>query len=214
MPQCYKNCAISVATHSLWLSIFTGWNKTLHGTRSTWRSHQLHKGVIFVHWYVCLCSGSLGVDVQMYCCWWWANLWILYQYISQMAAHLPGSLLKLTLYTITSVLIFFRLFFMHFLWCWQRKFVKQSKLLGLAIISVIVMMILNDVAVLLWGEIRCWSLVGGQRVNFYQWGSKDHLFHLIMIRFLNGNKEPAEICLTTNMWLHSSVGWSIQLVSG
>ena len=121
MPQCYKNCAISVAPHSLWLSIFTGWNKTLHGTRSTWRSHQLHKGVIFVHWYVCLCSGSLGVDVQMYCCWWWANLWILYQYISQMAAHLPGSLLKLTLYTITSVLIFFRLFFMHFLRCWQVK---------------------------------------------------------------------------------------------
>ena len=43
---------------------------------------------------------------------------------------------------------------------------------------------------------------GGQRVR----GSKDHLFHLIMIRFLNGNKEPAEFCLTTNMWLHSSVG--------
>ena len=41
-----------------------------------------------------------------------------------------------------------------------REFSKQSKLLSLAIISSILVIVMNDSAVLLFGEIRCWSLVG------------------------------------------------------
>ena len=38
-----------------------------------------------------------------------------------------SSHLLLTLYTLTSVCIFFILYSRHFLWCWQEEFVHQSR---------------------------------------------------------------------------------------
>ena len=50
----------------------------------------------------------------------------------------------LTLYTLTSVSIFSKLFAIHSPWYWLGEFVEQSKPLRLAIISFILMILLND----------------------------------------------------------------------
>ena len=53
------------------------------------------------------------------------------------------------LYTLTSVSIFSILFSVQFLWYWQGEFVWQSKLLKLVIICLILIILMNDSAVLL-----------------------------------------------------------------
>ena len=56
--------------------------------------------------------------------------------------------------------IFSILFSVHFLWRWQGEFVEQSKLLWLVIFPFILMILMNDSAVLVYGEISSWSLLG------------------------------------------------------
>ena len=66
-----------------------------------------------------------------------------------------------------STCIFSLLFFMHFLWhCW-REFVQTSRHFTMVIVSFILMTCMFDQAVLLLGEIGCWSLfsTGASRVK-------------------------------------------------
>ena len=63
--------------------------------------------------------------------------------------------MELTLYILTSVSIFPKLFSISFLWPEQGEFVLQSKHLRLMIISFILVILMNDSAVLLQGEFRC-----------------------------------------------------------
>ena len=64
------------------------------------------------------------------------------------------------LYTFTSMYKFSLMLSVHFLRCWQGEFAQQTELLRLEIISFILMILMNNTAVLLRGEIRCWSLLG------------------------------------------------------
>ena len=57
--------------------------------------------------------------------------------------------LRLPLYTLSSGSIFYSLFSLHFHWYWQGEFVYQSKLLKLVIISFILVILINDLAILL-----------------------------------------------------------------
>ena len=81
------------------------------------------------------------------------NLLFFFLYFPAVLSFFP---LALTLYTLTLVSTFSILFSTHSLWYWQGEFVKQSKLHWLAIISLILMILVNYSAVLLSGDIRCW----------------------------------------------------------
>ena len=74
------------------------------------------------------------------------------------------------LYTFTSMYKFSLMLSVHFLRCWQGEFVQQTELLKLEIISFILMILMNNTAVLLWGEIRCWSLLGFKRLGDWEFG--------------------------------------------
>ena len=81
------------------------------------------------------------------------------------------------LYTLTSVSIFSILFSVQFLWYWQGEFVQQSKLLKLVIICLILIVLMNDSAVFLWGEIKYWSLPGfkGLKTQISPWKTTEYL---------------------------------------
>ena len=59
-----------------------------------------------------------------------------------------------------SIYILHTLLYYILFWYWQGEFIWRSKLLILVIISFILMILRNDSAVLLKGEIRYWSLLG------------------------------------------------------
>ena len=77
---------------------------------------------------------------------------------NQILFELPG--IGINLYTLTSECIFSILFSIHFLRCWQGEFVEQSG------VSLVVDHFLDShdlnvqFRVILWGEIRCQSLLG------------------------------------------------------
>ena len=67
---------------------------------------------------------------------------------------------KLTLHTVISESIFSLLIFIHVLWYWQREFVSQSKPLWLAIISLILMILMNVSEALYFVEVRKMTVLG------------------------------------------------------
>ena len=71
----------------------------------------------------------------------------------------------LTFYTWKSVCIFSILLFIHFQGCWQGEFVYQSRVVLLVIISFILMTLMCGSGLILWGEIRCQSLLGFKRLS-------------------------------------------------
>ena len=73
---------------------------------------------------------------------------------------------QLTLYTLISVSIFSILFSIRFFCHWQGEFIWKSKLRKLAIIFYFLMILMNCLAVLLYGEIRCWALLGFKGLSF------------------------------------------------
>ena len=70
-----------------------------------------------------------------------------------------GSWMTLTLYTLTSVSIFSILASSRFFWSGLGEFVLQSKHFRLAIISFILVILMNDLGELLQGEFGHWSLL-------------------------------------------------------
>ena len=66
----------------------------------------------------------------------------------------------LTLYTQTLVSIFSIPFSIHFLRCWQGEFVLQSWVSSVGDYFFILLTLMFDSGVMLWGEIRCLSLLG------------------------------------------------------
>ena len=66
---------------------------------------------------------------------------------------------SLTLYILKLICISSILFSIYFQWIWQGEFVKQSKVLKLMIISFILVTFLFYSGVILWGEIRCKSIL-------------------------------------------------------
>ena len=109
---------------------------------------------------VLITAFKLHLTAVLICgCLWWA------------AWKTPEHFSLLTLYTLTSVSIFSLLFSISFFWNWQGEFIWWSKLLRLVNISFIHMILMNGLAVLLSGEIRCWSLLGFKGLKlqvFYQ----------------------------------------------
>ena len=77
-------------------------------------------------------------------------------------------LCSITFYTLTSRSIFSTHFSICFFWYWQGEFIWRSKLLRLAVISFILMILINGSAVFLWEEIRCWPLLGFKGVKKVQ----------------------------------------------
>lgn len=77
-------------------------------------------------------------------------------------------MLCLTLCTVTSVSMFsilyiLPLFSTRFPWYWQ-EFISKSKLLNLRIISFLLLILMNDSAVLLQGGMSCWYFSWGKLV--------------------------------------------------
>ena len=90
----------------------------------------------------------------------WEQLEIIFYIIEKMGSREVRSCssyreLELTLSTLTSECIFSILFPIHFLRFWKGEFVEQSGVLQLLIISLILMTLMFNLGVILWGEIRC-----------------------------------------------------------
>ena len=66
---------------------------------------------------------------------------------------------SLTFYILKLICISSILFSIYFQWIWQGEFVKQSRVLKLMIISFILVTFLFYSGVILWGEIRCKSIL-------------------------------------------------------
>ena len=75
-----------------------------------------------------------------------------------MLSFMHQSLAVLTLYALTSVGIFSILFFIHFLRRWLENLFTNQRLFPLVIISFILMTLMWDSVVILWGEIRLLKL--------------------------------------------------------
>ena len=112
----------------------------------------------------------------------------------------------LTLYTLTSVWIFSLQLSKHFLWCWKENLLNNQELLQLVIISFILITLMFDSQVILWGEIWCWSQMRVKKLNVY---------HLFLIFYLHSSVTVfLRLWNTWNMSPWVVISWLIKALSG
>ena len=80
-------------------------------------------------------------------------------YVNKHSGSSLSSQNSLMLYILKLICISLILFSIYFQWIWQGEFVKQSRVLKLMIISFILVTFLFYSGVILWGEIRCKSIL-------------------------------------------------------
>ena len=103
---------------------------------------------------------------------------------------------KLTLHTVISESIFSLLIFKHVVWYWQGEFVSQSKPLLLAIISLILLILMNVSEALYTVEIGKWQFWDSTKPRIKRdfWVKLGPLFPSLVLYF------PENYCLYNYCW--------------